>query len=94
MKLKEKYVVFNGSVENMCQISETDTEYVLVPQNQIVTIKKDSCDIFNDKFDAMYHVFLDRIKSGKSVLKNYKSSKFFKQYLERLQEQNPELLFS
>jgi len=94
LNLQERYIVLNNSVVSTYQVQETSTEYVLVPQKQIIIIDKDSTVIFNNKFDAMYNMFLDRITSGKSKLKNYKGSKLFNQYLERLQKENPELLFS
>ena len=94
MNESEKYLITGDSVQNVQKIYEDGDNYFFVPSNQIFTIKKDKTNlIFKNKFDAMYFLLVKRLKSKKSTLKNYKSSKFFKQYIERLKIQNPELIF-
>lgn len=44
---------------------------------------------FDEKIDAMYAQFLKNIKGG-TPLKNYKRSKYYKIYLERLKKDYPE----
>ena len=45
--------------------------------------------LHDTKFDAMYEKFLHSLKRGKPYT-NYKSSKYYKQYLERLKKDYPE----
>lgn len=44
---------------------------------------------FDEKIDALYTQFLKNIKEG-TPLKNYKRSKYYKIYLERLKKDYPE----
>lgn len=48
-------------------------------------------EIFDSREDAMYSKLLDCLKAGKS-LDNYKSSKYYKMYVERLKKEYPEYI--
>jgi hypothetical protein len=47
--------------------------------------------VYTDKMDAMYHKLIYDLQKGKP-LENYKSSKYFKQYIERLKKEHPEYI--
>lgn len=47
--------------------------------------------VYKNKFDAMYDKLVNDLQSGKP-LENYKSSKYYQQYIERLKKDNPEYI--
>ncbi len=51
----------------------------------------DSRDTFETKEDAQYEIFKNRVKGGIPVT-NFKSSKYYKMYIDRARKENPELL--
>lgn len=51
--------------------------------------KKKNLTMFNSKKDALYAKLIRDLKGGKP-LKNYKTSKYYKYYIERLKKEHPE----
>lgn len=51
----------------------------------------DKYELYDDKMDAMYYNLLHQLSEGIS-LDNYKGSKYYKYYMERLKVENPEYL--
>lgn len=48
-------------------------------------------EMFESKKDAMYAKLIKELESGKS-LDNYKRSKYYKYYVQRLKKENPEFI--
>ena len=57
--------------------------------SDVFTLK--NYEMFDSKKDAMYTKLIRELDSGKS-LSNYKSSKYFKYYCERLKKEHPEFM--
>lgn len=47
--------------------------------------------VYTNKMDAMYHKLIYDLQKGKS-LENYKTSKYYSYYIERLKKENPEYI--
>jgi len=54
-------------------------------------IRTNGSTLFDSKNDAMYAKLLYELERGKD-LRKYKSSKYYKYYIERLKKENPEYL--
>ena len=80
-----KYIIDNSVVVPVVQVNE---EW-LVPANTLFN-KKDNI-VYNSKLDAQYFLMLSNLKKGKS-LENYRSSKYYKYYIDRLKDENPEFM--
>jgi len=78
----------NGTVPYRI-LKEVDSNYVVVPDG-IQTMASKS-QFYDKKFDAQYTLLLQRLDSGVNF-SNYKSSPYYKDYIERLQKENPEYL--
>jgi len=80
---KEKYI---------CGYIEIDGLYV--PQSSKIYTKEEivnNAEIFNTKEDALYARFIESMQND-SKLSNFKGSKHFNMYMERLQKEHPEFL--
>lgn len=83
MKPSTHYIIEKDSVVPVVKIND---EY-LVPAN--VIFKKRDFKVYDSKLDALYDKLLRDLAKGKS-LENFRRSKYFKYYTERLKEENPE----
>jgi hypothetical protein len=85
MNLTPKFLYSGISVTEVYDFGD-----FLVPVNVLIKKRKNSI-LFNNKFDAMYKMLLYNLEKGKKI-ENYKSSKYYKKYIERLKIENPEYL--
>lgn len=80
-----KYGICSESVVPVVHIG--GNRYVAVSKSNSFNV--DDNDLFDEKDDAMYENFLRKIKNGTPV-RNFKSSKYFKYYINRLCDEDPE----
>lgn len=78
----------NGTVQYII-VGETETNFIAVPAGVEIMAKKEQ--FYSKKFDAQYALLLKRLTNG-TPLKNYKSSPYYEQYMDRLKKENPEFL--
>ena len=86
---KSIYLAQGASVFKYDIIEETKDGYLVVPINAAFKVKK--TEVYEDKFDAMYALFVKKMNNG-STLQGYKASKYYEQYIKRAKERDPELL--
>lgn len=85
MKPEVKYVLNGATVVPVVEVGDE----FLVPAHEM--FRKENCPVFGSREDARYHCLLKDLEKGKSI-ENYKSSKYYKYYIERLKEENPEYI--
>ena len=85
MKIVPKFALTNG---NVCKVIELGDDY-LVEIDKIFSAK--NVQLYNNKEEAMFQKLVQELKRGRN-LKNYKRSKYFSYYKERLKEEYPEYL--
>lgn len=64
-----------------------DGDFVQVSEK----FKCEPSDVFETKFDAYYAHVVRRLQNG-TPLSNYKSSKYYNEYVERLKKEHPEYI--
>lgn len=82
---KKKYVIKDDSV---VEVFEVDDTYLILDPHFIL---RKGEKIFDNKLDALYTKLILALEKG-TGLSNYKSSKYYNDYLERLKIENPEYL--
>lgn len=82
--IKKQYIIYNGTILRVAVIDE----YIFPIDTYF---HKSQFTIYDDKKDALYVNLLHELSNGKS-LDNYKRSKYFKYYIERLKKENPEFI--
>jgi tRNA isopentenyl-2-thiomethyl-A-37 hydroxylase MiaE len=90
MDFEIKYKVHSSLVEKLEVVAEDEDNWYVVPPSVVARISKKSA-LYDDKDVAQYQLFVTRRRRG-VPLKNFKSSKYFKEYIERAKKENPELL--
>lgn len=78
------YIILNEGITECYKISEG----VYVPTHAVI---KHKGEVYSDRLDALYFNFLEKVKKGKKVT-NYKTSKYYKMYIKRLEKDHPEYL--
>ena len=79
------FIVVDGDVMSVIEIGDShfvNAAYVFTVAEPI---------LFDSREEAMYSKLLQELTCG-TPLKNYKSSKYYRYYLKRLAEDNPEYL--
>lgn len=87
MKLKEYTILRNGI--QVISVYEIGDGYY-VPTDSIIELKE-SDKICDTRIDALYFKMIRRLKKG-TPLSNYKKSKNYEEYVERLKKEYPEYL--
>lgn len=83
--LEIKYVIINAIVYPVYDLG--DDNFVQITQ----VFKQKDVKIFNTKVDALYTCVIQRLQNG-APLSNYKSSKFYNEYVQRLKIEHPEYI--
>lgn len=83
--MKVEFLVHNNSVLEVFNLDNGD--FVTVGDK----FKAPNSPIFDNKEDAMYFKLLRSLEKGKPI-SNFKSSKYYKYYIERLKKENPEYI--
>lgn len=83
--MNSKFIIDGASVIEVVEIGDD----LLAPAQTI--FKRGDYDVYDTRLDARYHSMLRDLQNGKSIY-NYKSSKYYKYYIERLKEENPEYI--
>jgi hypothetical protein len=83
MTPKEKYIICGGDVVPVYELSNGDLTIAAD------VFKASDYIVYTNRFDAMYAKLIKDLQKGKP-LENYRSSKYYKQYIERLKKENPE----
>jgi hypothetical protein len=78
------YIILNDGITECYKISDG----IFVPTHAV--IKHESKE-YTDRNDALYFNFLEKVKNGKKVT-NFKTSRYYKMYLERIEKEHPEYL--
>jgi hypothetical protein len=81
--MKIQYVIDGNAVYGVIPLG--NDEYVLTSN----VFTKRNLEMFDKKKDALYAKLIRDLKGGKP-LKNFKTSKYYQYYLERLKKENPE----
>lgn len=84
-KPETKYLVVGTELIPVVVISEN----WVVPASQIIEIRPETSTIFDNKEDGNYYKMVKKLDSGVSI-DNYKSSRYFGFYMERLKDEHPE----
>lgn len=85
MKPKEKYVLDGGNVIPVYDVG--GGWFVIATEFYDATKYK----LYDNRMDAMYDKLVKDLQTGKPI-ENYRSSKYFKYYIERLKKENPEFV--
>jgi hypothetical protein len=85
MKPEVRYIINGASVIPVVEVGDDH----LVPAHDM--IERKDIPVFNSREDARYHCLLRDLENGKSI-ENYKSSRYYKYYIKRLKEENPEYI--
>lgn len=85
MDIDSKYIIDGASVIEVIEVGDNH----LVPAS--VMFDKKDYQLFDTRLDARYYCMLKDLQKGKNI-ENYKSSKYYQYYIERLKEENPEYL--
>lgn len=83
MKMQTKYIVDGNTTVEVIEVGE-----YLVPAANLIYESKDYT-LYESKLDVMYAKLLRDLANGKS-LENFRSSKYYSYYVDRLKEENPE----
>jgi len=83
-----RYIVENNISSPVIKVSIDNKDYLVNPAYLV----KYYNEILYTKENAKYKIFIQRVLSG-TPIKNFKSSKYYKMYLERAKKENPEILF-
>lgn len=84
-KEKEKYIVLSNQIIPVYELADGQ----LIAAGDLF----DPCThkVYMNKIDALYTKLISELQGGKP-LHNFKSSKYFQQYIELLKKHNPEYL--
>ena len=80
-----KYVLIHGEVTEVVDLGNN----LYTPPHSLMSVPPNQ--VFSDRREAMFQKALLEIKKGKSYT-NFKVSKYYKYYLERLRQDHPEFL--
>jgi hypothetical protein len=69
-------------------VYELDDEHLVFADQEF---KKADYFLYDNKDDAMYYKLVQELQNGKDIT-NFKSSPYYRSYLERLKIENPEYL--
>lgn len=83
--MKIKFVIDGSSVIEVIEVGE-----YLVPVANMVFKTKDH-EMYETREDARFYCMLEQLKKGKDIT-NFKSSKYYKYYVERLKKEHPEYI--
>jgi hypothetical protein len=83
MKPQEKYILLGKHVIPVYELKNGQ----LITEGDI--FNPNEVNVYTNRFDAMYDKLIKDLQCGKSI-ESYKSSKYYKQYIERLKKDNPE----
>jgi hypothetical protein len=84
-KSREKYILLGKNVIPVYELADGQ----LITAGDI--FDSSQYKLYSNKLDAMYDKLVLDLQAGKP-LDNYKSSKYFKQYIERLKKDHPEYI--
>lgn len=84
-KEREKYILLGKHVIPVYELKDGQ----LITAGDI--FDPSEVKVYTNKFDAMYDKLVMDLQKGKS-LENYKSSKYYQQYIDRLKKDNPEYI--
>ena len=84
-KPQEKYILLGKSVISVYELANGE----LIAVGDI--FDSSQFKVYSNKLDAMYDKLVQDLQSGKP-LENYKSSKYYKQYIEKLKKHHPEYI--
>lgn len=85
MKPKEKYVLDGGNVIPVYDVG--GGWFVIATEFYDATKYK----LYDNRMDAMYDKLVKDLQTGKPI-ENYRSSRYFKYYIDRLKKENPEFV--
>lgn len=85
MEPKTKYIIDKGNVMSVYDLGDDDFVWATD------IFKLSNTVVFDDRMDAMYYKLILDLQKGKS-LDNFKSSKYYNYYIERLKSDNPEYI--
>lgn len=85
MKPKEKYVLDGGNVIPVYDVG--GGWFVIATEFYDATKYK----LYDNRMDAMYDKLVNDLQTGKPI-ENYRSSKYYKYYIDRLKKENPEFV--
>ena len=85
MKPKQLYILVNGDV---VPVYDMGNNYYCLSGQLFVASKS---HVFSDREDAMYSKLILELQRGKP-LENFRSSKYYGYYIERLKKENPEFI--
>ena len=85
MKPKEKYVLDGGNVIPVYDVG--GGWFVIATEFYDATKYK----LYDNRMDAMYDKLVKDLQTGKPI-ENYRSSKYYKYYIDRLKKENPEFI--
>jgi hypothetical protein len=83
--IETKFIIDGSSVIEVIEIGDG----LVVPANVIFEVRNH--ELFESRKDARYHSMIKELEKGKSI-ENFKSSKYYKYYLNRLRKDHPEYL--
>ena len=85
MKPKEKYIIDGG---NIVPVYDVGGGWFVIATDFYDATKY---TLYDDRMDALYVKLVNELNSGKP-LENFRSSKYYKYYVERLKKDNPEFV--
>jgi len=85
MKPETKFIIDGNSVISVVEVGDG----YLVPAD--VIFKKKDNQLYNSREDARFYCMLEQLEKGKDIT-NFKSSKYYKYYVERLKKDFPEYI--
>lgn len=84
-KPKEKYIIDGGQI---LPVYDVGNGWLVIATDFYDAAKH---TMYDDRMDAMYAKLVRDMQRGKP-LENFKSSKYFKYYIDRLKKENPEFI--
>lgn len=81
--MESKYIIDGNSTIEVIEVGD-----YLVPAANLI-YKAEKYEIYDTKLDVMYAKLLRDLANGK-VLENFRSSKYYLYYVQRIKEENPE----
>lgn len=85
MKPKQLFMLVNGDV---VPVYDLGNDYYCQSGQLFISSPR---HVFSDREDAMYSKLILELQGGKP-LENFKSSKYYEYYIERLKKENPEFI--
>jgi hypothetical protein len=84
-KEREKYILYGKDIIPVYELADGQ----LITAGDI--FDPTQFKVYTDRKDALYDKLVNDLKQGKPI-DNYKSSKYFKYYVDRLKKDNPEYI--